>query len=99
MIRIAPCRNRLYMARLLHCVRQVAFATEVEQDTNQVKGGSSMNSDILKGNWKELKGNVKQQWGKLTDDDLDQIDGRREELIGRVQQRYGHTRQAAEREV
>ena len=41
-----------------------------------------MNTDIIKGNWKEIKGKVKQQWGKLTDDDLQQIDGKREELVG-----------------
>lgn len=58
-----------------------------------------MNSDQIEGNWKEMKGKVQQQWGKLTDDDLDKIDGRREELIGKVQQAYGKNREEAEREV
>lgn len=58
-----------------------------------------MNQDRIEGNWKELKGKVRQKWGKLTDDDLAVIDGRREELIGRVQQRYGHAREQVEREV
>ena len=58
-----------------------------------------MNSDRIEGNWKEMKGKVQQQWGKLTDDDLDKIDGRREELVGKIQQAYGKDREEAEREV
>jgi len=58
-----------------------------------------MNSDQLSGNWKQVKGNIKEHWGKLTDDDLDIIDGKREQLVGRVQKQYGKTRDAAEREV
>ena len=58
-----------------------------------------MNSDTLKGQWTELKGKAKQQWGKLTDDDLDRIEGKRDELVGKIQQAYGHTREDAEREV
>jgi len=48
-----------------------------------------MNRDIIEGNWKQLKGKVKVQWGRLTDDDLDVIDGRREVLAGKIQERYG----------
>lgn len=58
-----------------------------------------MNTDILEGNWKTIKGTVRQKWGKLTDDDLDQIAGRRDELIGRIQERYGQTRDAIQQEV
>lgn len=58
-----------------------------------------MNTDIIKGNWKQLKGKVQQQWGKLTDDDFDVIEGRRTELAGRVQERYGITRAEAEKQV
>ncbi|QJR81212.1 CsbD family protein [Alteromonas pelagimontana] len=58
-----------------------------------------MNSDRMKGNWKELKGNVQQKWGKLTDDDLDVIDGKRTELVGKIQQKYGKSREEAEKEV
>ena len=58
-----------------------------------------MNTDIIKGNWKEIKGKAKQQWGKLTDDDLQQIDGKREELIGKIQKQYGYERDRAEDEV
>jgi uncharacterized protein YjbJ (UPF0337 family) len=58
-----------------------------------------MNEDVLKGKWKQLKGEAKSQWGKLTDDDLDQAAGDAEKLIGRVQERYGYAREDAKREV
>jgi uncharacterized protein YjbJ (UPF0337 family) len=50
-------------------------------------------------NWEQVKGRVKQQWGKLTDDDLTWIEGRRDELVGRVQERYGYEKKRAEQEV
>lgn len=58
-----------------------------------------MNKDILKGKWNQFKGEVKKQWGDLTDDDLRQIDGEYDKLVGRVQERYGYTREEAQREV
>lgn len=58
-----------------------------------------MNSDILEGKWKQLRGDMKQWWGKLTDDDFDQIAGQKDKLIGKVQERYGYARDRAEREV
>jgi uncharacterized protein YjbJ (UPF0337 family) len=58
-----------------------------------------MNEDILKGNWKQMKGNVKQWWGNLTDDDLQRIEGKRDELVGRLQERYGWTKEEAHAEV
>lgn len=58
-----------------------------------------MNWDIVEGNWKQFKGQVKTQWGKLTDDQLDVIDGKRIELIGRIQEAYGISSDDAEREV
>ncbi|HEY7884803.1 MAG TPA: CsbD family protein [Cellvibrionaceae bacterium] len=58
-----------------------------------------MNRDIIEGNWKEAKGKVKQQWGKLTDDQLDVIDGKREQLAGEIQKAYGVTRDEAEKQV
>jgi uncharacterized protein YjbJ (UPF0337 family) len=58
-----------------------------------------MNKDILKGQWKEIKGQVKRKWGKLTDDDIDRIDGSYEELVGALQKEYGYSREEAEREV
>jgi len=58
-----------------------------------------MNWDQAKGNWKQLKGQVKSQWGKLTDDDLMMIDGHRDQLVGRIQERYGIEKDEAERRV
>jgi uncharacterized protein YjbJ (UPF0337 family) len=58
-----------------------------------------MNWEQLEGKWKELRGSVKTRWGKLTDSDLDVIDGRREQLIGLIQQRYGIAKEAAEKQV
>ena len=57
-----------------------------------------MNEDTLKGQWTQLKGKVREQWGKLTDDDLDRIEGQREQLVGQIQQRYGIARDEAERQ-
>ena len=57
-----------------------------------------MNEDILKGKWKEIKGEVKQKWGKLTDDDLTQIEGKEEQLLGLLQKRYGYAKEKAEEE-
>jgi uncharacterized protein YjbJ (UPF0337 family) len=58
-----------------------------------------MNTDVLKGKWLQLKGEVRRQWGKLTDDDLDQIEGNSEKMVGKLQERYGWARNDAEREV
>ena len=58
-----------------------------------------MNRDTLKGQWMQLKGKVRQQWGQLTDDEIDQMQGNAEMLIGRIQERYGRSREEAEREV
>ena len=58
-----------------------------------------MNRDILSGMWKQVKGQVKETWGDLTDQDLTEIDGRRDQLIGKLQQRYGWERARAETEV
>ena len=58
-----------------------------------------MNQDRIQGRWKQLKGKVKEQWGKLTDDDLDVIAGRRDQLLGRIQQRHGVAKDEAERQV
>ncbi|MCA9963927.1 MAG: CsbD family protein [Anaerolineales bacterium] len=58
-----------------------------------------MNTDILQGQWKQLKGKVQQKWGELTNDELDRIEGKREELIGLVQEKYGRSREDVEAEV
>jgi uncharacterized protein YjbJ (UPF0337 family) len=58
-----------------------------------------MNRDTLKGQWTQLKGKLRQQWGKLTDDEIDQMQGNAEMLIGKIQERYGYERERAEQEV
>ena len=58
-----------------------------------------MNWDRIEGNWKQFRGKAQQQWGKLTDDDLDVVEGRRTELVGRIQERYGYAKDQAERQV
>ena len=60
---------------------------------------TTMNSDELKGKWKELSGKAKEQWGELTDDDIAEARGEREQLAGKIQQRYGKSKEEAEREV
>lgn len=58
-----------------------------------------MNWDIAQGNWKILKGKAKEQWGKLTDDDLEKIEGHRDQLLGQIQKTYGVTREEAESQI
>ena len=58
-----------------------------------------MNWDRVEGNWKTFKGQVQQKWGKLTDDDLDVIEGKRTELSGRLQERYGYAKDEAEKNI
>jgi uncharacterized protein YjbJ (UPF0337 family) len=58
-----------------------------------------MNEDILQGKWKQLSGGIKDQWGKLTDDALTQIDGNSEKLAGKLQELYGYSREQAEKAI
>jgi uncharacterized protein YjbJ (UPF0337 family) len=58
-----------------------------------------MNWDIIKGNWKQAKGKAREEWGDLTDDELEQIGGEKDQLIGKLQERYGWERMDAERRV
>jgi uncharacterized protein YjbJ (UPF0337 family) len=58
-----------------------------------------MNWDRVEGNWKQFKGKARQQWGKLTDDDLDVIEGKRTELSGKLQARYGYAKDEAEKNI
>ena len=59
----------------------------------------TFNQDVLAGKWKQARGKVKQMWGKLTDNDLDRISGHVDQLVGIVQERYGYTKEQAEKEV
>src|SRR5262249_17793348 len=54
--------------------------------------GQSMNWDRIEGNWKQMKGSIKEKWGKLTDDDFDTMAGKRDKLVGKIQERYGCSR-------
>jgi len=58
-----------------------------------------LNEDTFEGKWKQAKGQVKQWWGELTDDDLLQVEGNRDKLVGKLQEKYGYTRQKADDEV
>jgi uncharacterized protein YjbJ (UPF0337 family) len=58
-----------------------------------------MNRDVMQGQWKQMKGEVKRRWGMLTDDDFDQVEGNFDKLVGRIQERYGYERHQAESEI
>jgi len=58
-----------------------------------------INKDIIKGQWNQLKGEVKVKWGKLTDDDLEKIEGHFDKLVGKLQEKYGYSKEKAEREA
>ncbi|MBA3602941.1 MAG: CsbD family protein [Parachlamydiaceae bacterium] len=58
-----------------------------------------MNKEIFDGKWHEVKGKIKEKWGKLTDDDLTEIDGKKEALLGKLQSRYGYAKERAEKEL
>jgi uncharacterized protein YjbJ (UPF0337 family) len=60
---------------------------------------SLMNTEQMKGQWMQVKGEIKKQWGKLTDDELDRIAGERDKLVGKLQEKYGITKEEAERQV
>jgi len=63
------------------------------------KGGFQMNDDIFKGKWKQLRGQIQQKWGDLTNDDLDRMQGSQTEFEGLLQERYGWTKERAREEV
>lgn len=58
-----------------------------------------MNQDIFEGKWKEMRGQVKEWWGEITDDDLERIDGKSDQLVGILQQKYGYSKEKAEQEL
>jgi uncharacterized protein YjbJ (UPF0337 family) len=58
-----------------------------------------MNEDRMEGKWKQMKGALKSRWGKLTDDDLDVIEGQKDQLVGKVQERYGIAKEEAQKQV
>ncbi|MGH9428214.1 MAG: CsbD family protein [Terriglobia bacterium] len=58
-----------------------------------------MNWDRIEGNWKQFKGQVKEQWGKFTDDELDVVAGKRDQFLGKLQEKYGITKDEAQRQL
>jgi uncharacterized protein YjbJ (UPF0337 family) len=58
-----------------------------------------MNWDQIEGNWKQLKGHAREKWGKLTDSEWDEIGGKKDRLVGKIQEHYGHSKEDAEREA
>jgi uncharacterized protein YjbJ (UPF0337 family) len=66
---------------------------------NTAAKGPIMNQDTMAGNWKQMKGKIKEQWGKLTDDDLDVAAGKRDQLLGKIQERYGVVKEEAEKQM
>lgn len=58
-----------------------------------------MNKETFKGEWNQLKGQIKQEWAKLTEDDLTHAEGSFDKLVGKIQERYGHTKEQAEKKV
>jgi uncharacterized protein YjbJ (UPF0337 family) len=64
-----------------------------------MKGEVGMNPDILKGRWHQVKGEIRKRWGKLTDNDMTEIEGHFEKMIGKLQERYGFKREEAEKQV
>lgn len=58
-----------------------------------------MNNDVFEGKWKQLKGRIRETWGELTDDEVDQIQGKHTVLVGKLQEKYGYSREEAEREI
>ncbi len=55
-----------------------------------------MNSDTIKGNWKQFKGKIKESWGDLTDDELDKVEGKRDQIVGLIQKKYGQSKEEVE---
>src|SRR5205085_4023023 len=78
---------------------QIPSVTFSWQITTLATGEPPVNWDRAVGEWKQLKGRAKEKWGKLTDDDLAYVNGRRDQLLGRIQERYGIAKDQAERQV
>jgi uncharacterized protein YjbJ (UPF0337 family) len=83
----------------LRCIGFAAAGLATSAIVFAITTESVMNWDQVAGNWKQLQGKVRQQWGKLTDDDLSLIQGKQTELAGRLQERYGYSKEQAEKEI
>jgi uncharacterized protein YjbJ (UPF0337 family) len=79
--------------------RRLALPHRADRYPKTTKQGAAMNWDRIEGNWKQFTGKVKEQWGKLTDDEIAQVNGNREQLEGIIQARYGHAKDQVRRDV
>src|SRR5215213_8085300 len=93
-----PFSNSFYPVAWPESFRQSVFSSDCLYRQIE-RRNIQMNRDVLEGQWKQLKGQVKQQWGRLTDDELDTINGRYDELAGLIQERYGYSRDEAANEL
>jgi uncharacterized protein YjbJ (UPF0337 family) len=84
--------SRLHLTRFVRQVVRRFFGPIIEKE-------NTMNWDRVEGNWKQFKGKVKEKWGDLTDDDLNVIDGKKDQLAGKLQERYGYGKDKAQQEV
>jgi uncharacterized protein YjbJ (UPF0337 family) len=73
--------------------------SSAEEPSFNLRKDTEMNWDRIEGNWKQFKGNVKEQWGKLTDDELDVIAGKRDNLVGKIQETYGISKDETEKQL
>ena len=89
-----PARSNAIYSRLFTIARAARAAFIIPHAEEPTR-----NKDQVQGNWKQLKGKVKEQWGKLTDNDLTIVEGNMDQLAGRVQERYGIQRDEAERQI
>ena len=79
--------------------RQLDIRCSNRRKLQKLQGGHVVNWDQIKGRWNQTMGTVKKQWGKLTDDDLAVIDGQRERLVGKIQEKYGIAKEEADKQV
>lgn len=103
---IAPVQSRLSCALSFPDYQVLAFAERLAELYVRnprwllsTKRRNAMDWNRVEGNWKQAKGKVKEQWGKLTDDDLDVIAGQRDQLEGKIQERYGKAKDEAKKDV
>jgi uncharacterized protein YjbJ (UPF0337 family) len=75
------------------------YASSPRRTIHQTIPGGTVNHDIIAGNWTQMKGKVRAKWGKLTDDDMTLIAGKKDMLVGKLQERYGHAKDRAEKDV
>jgi uncharacterized protein YjbJ (UPF0337 family) len=80
-------------------IRLARMVPVLPQCASKRERRTAMNWDRVEGNWKQMRGKIREKWGKLTDDDLDVVAGKRDQLVGRIQAAYGRNRDDVEREV